>query len=164
MMRMIPALAFVPVADLVVVFEELKLILPPVAVPVVDYFESTYIGVLQPDGRNRDDPLFAHATWNVYTRTLSGRPRTNNHIEGYRRRFSSNVNAAHPGIYNFLEVLRKEEHLTRAQIEQMVAGQVPPPPKKKYRDLNSRIVNIVGRYGLTPGMDYLRGIAYNYNF
>ena len=83
MMRMIPALAFVPVADLVVVFEELKLFLPPIAVPVVDNFERTYIGSLQPDGCNRDDPLFAHATWNVYTRTLSGRPRTNNHIEGY---------------------------------------------------------------------------------
>ena len=40
------------------------------------------------------------------------------------------LSLAHPGIHNFLEVLRKKAHLTKAQVEQREAGHVQPPPKK----------------------------------
>ena len=162
--RMIPAVAFVPLADVIPTFEELKAIMPNRATPVLDYFERNYIGQPHQNGNGRAQPLFAPELWNVHLRTLNGRPRTNNHIEGYHRRFSANVNASKPNVYNFLEVLKREEHFTRAQIEQMVAGMDPPPPRKKYRDVNRNIEAIVRRYARTPRMDYLRGIAYNFNF
>ena len=54
---MISALAFVPPADVVTSFETLMGELPNVPIPVLDYFEDTYIG--RPDRRGvRRVPLF----------------------------------------------------------------------------------------------------------
>jgi hypothetical protein len=58
------------------------------------------------------------------------------------------------------------------KVEQYVAGQPLPPDKKSYRDCAARITRIVGRYNhewLNDGqhhglIDYLRGLAHNYNY
>ena len=44
LMRMIPALAFVPLVKVVEVFEELQEAMPEEGLPVLDYFEDAYIG------------------------------------------------------------------------------------------------------------------------
>ena len=41
---------------------------------------------------------------------------------------------------------------------------LPPQGRKKYRDCAQRIVNIVAQYDTTELLDYLRGLAHNYNF
>ena len=58
LMRMIPALAFAPIHEVINVFEELQEAMSPEGIPVLDYFEYSYIG--RKRRRNRAVPLYAH--------------------------------------------------------------------------------------------------------
>mgnify|MGYP006352997835 CR=1 FL=1 len=80
--RMIPALAFVRCDSVVAAFEDLSENedFPPEALPVLNYFEDTYIGRRQ--RRGRQIPLFPIELWNVHQRTIDGQHRTNNDVEG----------------------------------------------------------------------------------
>ena len=51
--RMLAALAFVPVDDIVASFEHLADSMPDEAQPITDYFEDTYIGRRQRRGRRQ---------------------------------------------------------------------------------------------------------------
>ena len=127
---------------------------------VLNYFEDTYIGRLRRNGR-RGDPTFARDVWNMYTRTQNELPRTNNNVEGWHRGIQFHINACHPNIWKFLDVIKREENLTRVKITQCLGGHPNIPQKKKYRDCNVRIKNIVQNYAALPILDYLRRIAHN---
>ena len=96
--RMICALAFVPLQDVVHSFEMLcrhrgangheQVIL--------DYFERTYIGVLQ--ARVRRPPMFPHALWYTHNRVLNRLPRTTNVVEGWHHVFKTSVGQCHANI------------------------------------------------------------------
>ena len=64
--RMVAALAFVPVADVVNSFKELQDKVQSDLTPVLDYFEDNYIG--RKRRRVRANSPFAHAVWNVHER------------------------------------------------------------------------------------------------
>ena len=120
--RMLAALAFVPVDDIVESFEHLAASMPDETQPITDYFEDTYIGRLQRHGRRQ--PPFAHTMWSVHNRVEEGLPRTNNHVEGWHRRMQSNVGAHHPSIWHFLNVfVRREQSPNEVIITQIQAGQ-----------------------------------------
>ena len=70
-LRMLPALAFAPVGDVIDYFEALEEIFPEEAEEVVSYFEKNYVRGLRPNGQRRT-PRFPIALWNVNERTLSG--------------------------------------------------------------------------------------------
>jgi hypothetical protein len=67
----------------------------------------------------------------IYDTTQAGLPKTNNSIEGWHRAFSSLLAASHPTIWQLIEVLKKEQHLTEIKINLFIAGQKPPSAKKK---------------------------------
>ena len=157
--RMLAALAFVPVNDIVHAFEELSDIMPEDARPIVDYFEDTYIGRVQRRGRRL--PLFPHAMWNVKERVDHGLPRTNNHLEGWHRHMASNVGAYHPNFWRFLKVLQREQALNEVTITQMLAGEPAPPQRRKYKAITQRLKTLVEDYDNRALIDYLRGIAHN---
>ena len=85
LLRMLPALAFLPAGDVIEGFEELvdtiKVLYDDVAVDLLQYFEDTYNGRY---GRNapRHPPHFAINLWNMFNRTDDELPRTNNSVEG----------------------------------------------------------------------------------
>jgi hypothetical protein len=72
------------------------------------------------------------------------------------------LGAHHPSIWKFIDGLKKEQSLNELKIEQYVAGQAPPVRRRTYRDSADRIKAIVERYGNEPLLDYLRGIANNF--
>jgi hypothetical protein len=162
LMRMIPALAFVPIDEVINVFEELQEAMSPEGIPVLDYFEDSYIG--RKRRRNRAVPLYAHEIWNVNGRVNGNLPRTNNNVEGWNRKMQAAVSCHHPNIWRFITILKREYGLNNNVIDQALGGHAPPPPKKKYKDCNSRIVNIVQDFNNRAKLDFLRGIAHNIQF
>ena len=78
--RMIPALAFVPIDDIVTAFQDLSQYCVSREEPILDYFEENYIG--EQRRRRRRTPSFAHRLWNVNRRVEIDLPRTNKMLEG----------------------------------------------------------------------------------
>ena len=146
--RMLVAIAFVPVNDIIDSFELLQEELPNELQPVTDYFEDTFIG--RPGIRNRRrDSKFPHM-WNVFDRVAAGLPRTHNNIEGWHRRMAASVWCHHPNIWLFLDVLKREQTTNRVLIHQIIAGEAPPPQRRQYRDLNQRLQTLASNYHNRP--------------
>ena len=127
--RMMAALAFVPVNHVVRCFETLQddLPTPDVLQPVVDYMEDNCIG--RPQRRGRRAPKFPLALWNVHEQVVQDVPRTNNAAEGFHRHMQASIQAFHPNIWTFLRLLKKEQSLYDVHITQIMAGQPPPPQR-----------------------------------
>ena len=118
----LPALTFLPVADVILTFEQIKIQFPAEDEPVLNYFEENYIGVRSRLSRSRKIPKFDIPLWNVNTNTLQGQHRTNKIVEGWNSRFSSLISFYHPNFWKFLRGLKKEQSYIDAQIIQAEAG------------------------------------------
>lgn len=163
-LRMIAAVAFVPPNDVIAMFEditdEIRNTFNTDADAVLDYVEDTYIGRYRRNAPRRP-PLFAIHMWNMYHRTHDEMPRTNNHIEGWHRRFQSLCAGWHPTFWKFINILKKEQSINRAEILQAQGGHPPPAQRRRYADCNARILNIVDDYPNRNRIQYLRDIAHN---
>ena len=169
LMRSISPLAYVPEADVPQAFYDLETEIRNNynnngIDAVLDYFEDNYIG-RQRRGRPRANPLFPIAIWNMVDRTEDDLPRTNNNIEGWHHRFNLNVDGKHPTLWKFIESLRREESVVRAEVAQLLGGH-PHTQKKKYADCATRIKNIVMAYPVRQVniLHYLRSIAHYLSF
>ena len=95
-MCMISALAFCPKNKVTAAFETLSEIILEKAIPIMDYFEDTYIG--KPHTRCRRSPIFDIDIWNMYSRVLDDFPKSNNSVEGWHHSFQSSLTCDHPNI------------------------------------------------------------------
>ncbi|CAF1532648.1 unnamed protein product, partial [Rotaria magnacalcarata] len=85
----------------------------------VDYVEKTYI----------TSPKFNPVNWNHYN-TLSNRPRTNNHVEGYHRYLNSRMTAK-PNIWKWIMHIQKDDEQTIIRLEQENKQNRSTKPRKK---------------------------------
>ena len=127
--------------------------------PLIDYFEDTWIGRLR-RGR-RKVPSFKHNLWNNFQVTAESHRRTNNSIEGWHNRLSVLVGAHHPTVWKLIEKLQLEQSTTEFKLTQLVAGTPSQPKRRKYKDLDKRLLTVVEKYGTIPILEYLEGIAHN---
>ena len=166
-LRMIVAVAFIPVGFVVNAFEdlatEIRRIFNNDADDVLDYFEDTYIGRPRRQGGRRN-PLFHHDIWNMFQRSRDELPRTNNHVEGWHRRLQANLDVYHPTLWKLIDVLKREESLVRTEIAQAVGGHLAPAQRRRYADSAQRILRIVNDYNNRPMLNYLRAIANNLQY
>uniref|UniRef100_T1JFK1 non-specific serine/threonine protein kinase n=1 Tax=Strigamia maritima TaxID=126957 RepID=T1JFK1_STRMM len=116
-LRKLAALAFVPVDDVITIFEALMqsdffLREEELLRPLINYFEDTWIG------RNgaRRNPKFSLSLWNCYTAVENDLPKTNNLVEGWHRAFSSSIGAQHPTIWKFINGLKHQQGLSELNI------------------------------------------------
>ena len=164
--KQLGALAFVPVPDVIDSFE--RLILTDFfrdneeVLPLVDYFEETWIGVVR-RGQRRS-ARFEIALWNCYDAVKDGLPKTNNSVEGWHNEFGSLLSANHPSIWKFIEGLQKQQSLNEMKIIQYLAGRNPDEGRRAYRDCAQRILNIVNQYDNYSTLDYVNSLAHNLNF
>lgn len=160
--RMIPALAFVPITDLNDAFDSLSDALPEYLLPILTWLEDNYIG--RPVGRNRRrrPALFPPQLWNVYDRVMTDQDRTNNHSEAAHRRLQTELDVHHPSIWRFIDGLRRIQKGRDMVYEQYVAGAPAPEKRKKYKQADDRIYNLVNSYADRDIVEYLRGIAHNF--
>jgi len=92
-LRYLVALAFVPISDVIVAYEQVEQspffqINKDLVDPLMDYFLETWIGGFNRLGQ-RKSPLFDIAIWNCYSAVLEGLPKTNNFCEGFHYAFAS---------------------------------------------------------------------------
>lgn len=157
--RMIPCLALVPIADIVPVFDALSQHCQHNEQGILDYFETTYIGELRRGRRRR--PMFAHEFWNINRRVADNLPRTNNALEGWHRQFNQSFAVAHPNIWIFLKVLKRDAAIQQVRAAHYVAGRPAPKRRRIYERVNDSIRNLVADYANRQNLDFLRGISYN---
>lgn len=158
--RMLVALAFVPVNDVVDSFETLlEAHAPERAQCIIDYFEDTFIGRLTRRNARRQ-PIFPLDMWNVSARIAEALPKTNNSVEGWHRGFQSSLSCSHPTFWKFIEQLKKEESLQHFSIVQLMSGGAVLG-RKKYRTCQLRIQTLLARYQDMTTVEFLRAIAHN---
>ena len=97
--RMLSVLAFLPPNKVVEGFDMLidYNIIPHEAENVLDYFEDTWIGRPDRQGRLRA-PKFHINIWSCYERVEKDLPKTNNSIAGWHRGFLQHVSSHHPAL------------------------------------------------------------------
>lgn len=166
--RQMCALAFVPIHDVIRVFELFKQSAPRGRfsqiveyfevslkkkkferfIIFVSYFKETYVRGQRLRGRNRwSGPRYSITLWNHYDSVVNEESRTNNASEGWHTRFISMVGMVHPPFYRFLVSLRKEQNSTEGLFQRMDLGQpVRRAPPTACRTREDRIKNIVERY------------------
>ena len=106
--KKLSALAFVPVSDVVAVFESLATTFLIDELPIVAYFEKTW-----PTSKRRLEPMFPLHMWNVLDRVSEGSSRTTNSLEAFHHTFNSLLSCQHPSIWKLLDSLQKQQNLTQ---------------------------------------------------
>ncbi len=74
---------------------------------------------------------FTLSQWNGFE---SESNRTNNHLEGWHNRLKRVAGKPHPNIYEFVEVIQKEQTSTEVSLTQLAAG--ARPPRRVQRAIN----------------------------
>ncbi|KAH7708430.1 hypothetical protein AAVH_24324 [Aphelenchoides avenae] len=123
--------------------------------------KTYYIGRRRNDN-NRRQPLFPKELWSVHARTVGNQDRTNNHAEAAHRKLQAMLQIDHPSLWKFMESLMHVQKETDFRYEQYVRGDQNVPKRKKYREADERILKIVAEYRNREIIEYLRGIAHNF--
>ena len=131
--HMILALAFVPVADVRSTFLKLRQECSPNLLPLMDYFDKTYVRGRPARGRRHGvPPRYSPEVWNQYAAACNKSHRTNNASEGWRNRFRLVVGKHHPDLYFALMEFKKEQADTEIAISELLLGRrVKIAPKRK---------------------------------
>ena len=120
--KMLSALAYLPLEDILDGFLELQSQTPSAMNQLITYFEKTYIGCKKPGrGVGRKPPRFSHETWNVYDRCVKGLPRANGHVEGWHRGIQTSIDS-HPHFYKLIDYLIKEQANTEVNLAKLNSG------------------------------------------
>ncbi|KAH7972706.1 hypothetical protein HPB52_015751 [Rhipicephalus sanguineus] len=105
--------------------------------------------------------------WNVYSATLDGGHRTNNHAEAWNRRLGSIVGHSRPTVWRAIDALRSEEATVTMKMTQSRVG---APPKKRSKSavmaMQQRVDNLREDYtaGKTKVEDFLTAIGHRVRF
>ena len=68
----------------------------------------------------------------------------------------------HPTLWRFIDSLRKIQKGRDAFYEALIAGRRAPEKLKKFRMADERISHLLEDYSNRSTLDFLKGIAYNY--
>ncbi|CAF0824457.1 unnamed protein product [Rotaria sp. Silwood1] len=166
LIRHIPALAFLSPLEISDAFDELKVILPSDAEPIIQWFENNYVHgrvkrILRNGRVQRHNPLYPPEMWSVFDNMEFAFPRTQNKVEAWHRRWETLIARAHVGIFTMIKQIQKEQNEVEMEIEQSMRGE--PAPKKRKEDENreARIQNVIADRGNRSTIDFLRGTAHN---
>jgi hypothetical protein len=145
--RQLMGLGFLPLAIVRHNFHILRQTAHQALDPLFQYFERQWL---------QQTPLIM---WNVYRCDI----RTNNHLEGWHRRFNGIVGKYHANLWQFVKCLRDEQDATDLAEQQFAAGfQIARPTSRIYRDVQNRIERLTQRYtnGEANAVQFLEGVAH----
>jgi hypothetical protein len=161
MVRHLPALSFLPAADIPQAFDALKLIMPREADRLVKYFENTYIRERLRRGHNRRSrAVFEPRIWSVNDNWELDFPRTTNHVEAWHRRWDNLIGRAHIGLYSMIREIKKEQATSEAEVENTIRGEQRPKISNEQQAREAGLNTIMENRHITPTNDFLRAIAH----
>jgi len=67
----------------------------------------------------------------MFDAVTEGSPRTNNAVEGWHRAINSALAANHVTVWKFINMLKQEQGLQEAKMEQQIAGALQKKKKAK---------------------------------
>ena len=137
--RLCQSLAYIPIDEVQIGFEEIKLASKSNFEKILTYLSKNYIGTKSKDSR------FPIKTWNLYERTLHSLPGTNNEVESLHGSFTDDTKS-NPTIPSLVQELRLEQSRVEADILFIDTGRevVTKSTKRKAKEL--RIKNMVMQY------------------
>jgi hypothetical protein len=156
--KMLVALAFVPVNEVGVCFDEISHQAPNKLLDILDSFERTYMGANR--GGRQIPPTFDRGIWNVRDRVIQGLPRTNNSVEGWHQGFQSSLSCQHPTVYKLIKAFLMEQNISEQRIARYLAGR-REVGRSKYARITAQLEAIRPTYGNIPRLDYLRGVSHS---
>lgn len=175
---MLDGLAFLPVCDVTQGLGYLKSVVPDGLVPLVEYFDSTYVSgpmraLQQPITPNaiggvrlrlrRAGPNFPPAIWNVNEATINDEARTNNICEAWNNSFRVTVGHSHPCVWKSIQAIRKDQAISSTLMYQYERGE---PETKRVRretkELQGRLKKLCTEYrdGIRNMHDFLRAVGH----
>lgn len=106
--RLLPALAFIPVPNVIETFE---------------FLAENELWIRRPYRRShRRAPLFEHEMWICFDTVVEGMWKRNNATEGWHKSFQHEMGARHPSIWKFIDGLKREQGLKELRVGQHVGG------------------------------------------
>lgn len=163
LVRMFPALAFIPPSDVFIAFSELAEHPDTEKLPdeFVNYFESTYIGRERGRGKNKriTEPMYRIELWKVHDRLQENLPRTNNNIEGWNHGFNTLLGGKNPTIWRLIKALHQSELTTRKRLVYSDIGSCNIQ-RKKYQTLTLNLKQILKDYNEDDKLKTLKNVAY----
>ena len=163
--KLLPALALVPPADVTMAYEALAETQfyrdTQILYPFLDYFERNWVGSWNRWNQSRGDPLFPIAVWNCYQSVLEEWHLTTNALEGWHRQFAARVGGTHPSIWPLIQEFKSEEVAQSIKINEYIRGRAAPPRRAQYEQRATEIHTAVGDYGTLTPVLYLQGMSGN---
>ena len=127
---------------------------PEELIPLIDYFEDTWIGRL--DRRDqRGNSLLPIRLWSINYRVIQGLPRSNNSVEAWHLAFQQTVGLYHPTIYKLVEAMQLEQSHTENIVTMIDQGRDVRKKNAPYETIDRAYRTIVDRYRRIETMDYL---------
>ena len=100
--------------------------------------------------------------WNNYEITKDQGPRTNNAVESWHNTFNFQLTAKHPTLWDCIDAINSEQCRTEFELKRANCHIDRSPVRKRQRDNESRLQEIVANYGVDKYKDkvvYLKAIA-----
>jgi hypothetical protein len=147
--RHLKALAFIPPADVMDMFEIImedaffqqnEVLLHD----FISYFESTWLGPWNRRKTMRIAPRYEIQQWNCHHSVLEDLPKTNNSAEGFHNGFITLIGACHPTIFKLISGLKSQQTMTDLKINQFEAGN-EQPVCSKYAEIARKLKSAVER-------------------
>lgn len=170
-LRLMPALAYVPLSDVCgtfdLVIDEVTTVLDYLDLgddviekvdQVTSYFQNTYVRGQQIGTTNRP-PMYPPPIWNQSDAANEGVVRTNNAVEGWHYGLQSLFQGSHPNMWTFLGKLKKDASVHKFNVIQAMAGR-DNPSRKRYALLNETVVKMRRSYNPRTPINYLRALAH----
>lgn len=160
------ALAYVPVDQVQTYFDKLSESFEgtpdqEILDEILTYFARTYISY-KDIRQNVKEGRYKIDYWNFLGALELNLPRTNNHQEGWHRRFNGYIEENSPNLWKVLETFKIEEGKNETVTEQIDAGaDTGTAPKKKMLKLWDRINLVVSNYDSMEPLNFLSAIASN---
>jgi len=164
--RMLYGLAYLPVGDVPRGLDQIRVIMPAMGQPLVQYFDTTYVNGLvvrnvAGDAVRHRAPMFPPSMWNVADRFVNELPTTTNHVEAWHHRIQTLMVIDHPSFFTCLHKLRQEQRHTEVQITRANSGFRRKNQRRSIAENKRRLATLMSdlRSGRKDVLHFLRGVG-----